>query len=89
MLGYEARVRSEIVDDLVWSRKLLSISVSFPSLIYKLFRSNDRVWNTFCRTLRGEETFHRLKKDVLGPFEFAWKAIEVFAKMRERAVLGT
>jgi geranylgeranyl reductase family protein len=87
--GYDARIRSEIVDDLVWSRKLLSISVSFPSLIYKLFRSNDRVWNTFCRTLRGEETFHRLKKDVLGPFEFAWKAIEVFAKMRERAVLGT
>ncbi len=85
---YGAQIGSQIVDDLVWSRKLLSVSVSFPHLIYRLFKSNDRVWNTFCRTLRGEETFHRLKKDVLGPFDFAWAAIDLLTRFRERSILG-
>ena len=87
LTGYGPRLAASLGHELLWSRKLLSISISFPKLIYKLFRSNDRVWSTFCRTLRGEETFHRLKKDVLGPFEFAWRAIDAFTQFRERAVL--
>lgn len=85
---YGKLLRSEVGEDLEWSRKLLSLSIMFPRLIYGLFKNNDRVWNTFCRTLRGEDSFLRLKKDVLGPFEFAWKLIELFASVRERRVLG-
>jgi geranylgeranyl reductase family protein len=87
LTGYGARLRSEIGNELIWSRKLVSVSTNFPRLIYRLFRTNDRVWNTFCRTLRGEESFHRLKKDVLGPFEFAWALIDKLTQLREPAIL--
>lgn len=86
---YHDQLLSQMGGELLWSRKLLSISVTFPKLIYRLFRSNDRVWHTFCKTLRGEESFHHLKKDVLGPFEFAWKAIELITQVRERMVLSS
>jgi geranylgeranyl reductase family protein len=83
---YGPHLISQLGSELLWSRKLVSISTAFPQLIYRLFRTNDRVWETFCRTLRGEETFHSLKKDILGPFDFAWKAIELFTRFRERSV---
>ena len=88
LTAYGAQLISEIGSELWWSRKLLSVSVAFPGLIYRLFRTNDRVWNTFCKTLRGETNFHRLKKDVLGPFEFAWRAIDTFTQLRERTILN-
>lgn len=84
---YHDRLLAQIGGELLWSRKLLSISMSFPRLIHHLFKNNDRVWQTFCKTLRGEESFQRLKKDVLGPFEFAWKAIDLFTQLRERNIL--
>jgi len=86
---YHDQLLSLMGAELLWSRKLLAISVAFPKLIYRLFRSNDLVWQTFCKTLRGEESFHRLKKDVLGPFEFAWKAIDLFTQVRERMILSS
>ena len=66
----------------------MSFSATFPRLIYRLFKSNDRVWETFCRTLRGEASFRRLKKDILGPFEFAWKAVDLFTGFGERNILA-
>jgi geranylgeranyl reductase family protein len=85
--AYNARLRTHIANELMWSRKLVSISVAFPKLIYRLFQKNDRVWQTFCRTLRGEESFEQLKKDVLGPLEFAWNAVDLFTRFRERRIL--
>ena len=85
--AYNAKLKAHIGDELMWSRKLVSISVAFPKLIYRLFQRNDRVWQTFCRTLRGEDTFAQLKKDVLGPLEFAWNAVDLFTRLRERRIL--
>jgi geranylgeranyl reductase family protein len=86
--GYEYRMKAEVGPELLLSRKLLSLSVAFPELMYRVFRHNDRVWRTFCRILRGEETFHRLKSEILGPLEFAWKAIDFMTQRRERRVLS-
>jgi len=85
---YHDQLIAQLGGELLWSRKLLSISTSFPWLIHRLFKNNDRVWQTFCQVLRGEESFQRLKKDVLGPFEFAWKAIDLFTQLRERNILS-
>ena len=85
--GYESSLRSELGPDLNWSRRLLALHVAFPHLVYRLFSNSDRVWSTFCRVLRGEESFQNLKKDVLGPLEFAWDAIEFFAQHRERRAM--
>jgi geranylgeranyl reductase family protein len=86
--GYEHQMKAEVGPELLLSRKLLSLSVAFPGLIYWVFRHNDRVWRTFCRILRGEETFLRLKSEILGPLEFAWKAIDFVTQRRERRVLS-
>jgi hypothetical protein len=84
---YHHEVTARIGAELVSSRKLLSLSVTFPKLIYRLFKSNDRVWNTFCKTLRGEETFQRLRREVLGPLQFAWKVIDAITEKREELVM--
>lgn len=86
--GYQSDLCSHIGTELLWSRKLLSVSMSFPRLMHYLFRTNDRVWETFCRTLRGEDSFQRLKRDVLGPLEFAWSLIDRFTQSREQRILG-
>jgi len=85
---YDGRLKSEVDAELFWSRKVLALSTAFPSLVHRLFRHNDAVWLTFCRILRGEDSFQRLKKEILGPLEFAWKAIELVTERRERKVLG-
>jgi geranylgeranyl reductase family protein len=73
--------------ELFSSRKLLSLSVAFPRQIYRLFRYNDRVWQTFCRVLRGEDSFEKLKRDVLGPFQFASKMVDWVTQSWERHAL--
>ncbi len=84
---YQELLFSHIRNELLWSRKLISISVAFPRLIRRLFKNDERVWRTFCETLRGEESFQRLKKQILGPLEFAWAAVDLFTRLRERSVL--
>ena len=84
---YQEMLFSHIRNELLWSRKLISISVAFPRLIRRLFKNDERVWRTFCETLRGEESFQRLKKQVLGPLEFAWAAVDLFTRLKERSVL--
>ena len=87
LTNYGSLISEEIGGELLWAKNLLSISATCPGLIYRLFRTNDRVWETFCRTLRGEESFRRLKRDILGPFEFAWKAADVFNRFGRRNTL--
>ena len=86
---YHARIMSRIGPELMWSRKLLSLSVSFPKLIPRLFKESDQVWQTFCKTLRGEGSFRQLKQDVLGPLRFAWKGMDWLASARERKILNS
>ncbi len=85
---YQRLLRMEVGTELFWSRKVVTLSVAFPKLIYRLFRNNDSVWRTFCRILRGEESFQQLKKEILGPLEFAWRAVDAFTQLRERKALA-
>jgi hypothetical protein len=74
--------------ELFWSRKLVTLSVAFPKLVYRLFQHKDSVWQTFCKILRGEESFQKLTKEILGPLEFAWNAVDTITQFRERKLLG-
>jgi geranylgeranyl reductase family protein len=85
--SYTAAVRAELMDELGWSRKLLSLSAAFPSRIYRIFKENDVVWHTFCKVLRGEDSFRHLKKEILGPFAFASRAIDWLAERLERRTI--
>ncbi|HZT39811.1 MAG TPA: geranylgeranyl reductase family protein [Bryobacteraceae bacterium] len=85
--AYSEEIMRALRDELFSSRKLLSLSVAFPKQIYRLFRYNDRVWQSFCRVLRGEETFEQLKRDVLGRFYFASRAVEWFTHKWENRML--
>jgi geranylgeranyl reductase family protein len=84
---YSRRIRRELGQELHGARKLLSLSTVFPSLPFRLFRDNDRVWDSFCRLLYGEGTFLRFHKDVLGPFGFAMRAVDFFSTCLERHAL--
>ena len=87
--SYAAAIRSELLEELSWSRKLLSLSVAFPGFVHRLFKENDRVWQTFCKVLRGEESFRHLKLEILGPFAFASRLIDAFTMRRERKAIGS
>jgi flavin-dependent dehydrogenase len=89
MAAYSRRIHSSIGAELLTCRRLLSLSVAFPRKVYELFRYNDFVWQTFCRVLRGEETLYRLKKDILGPLNFASKIIDVLSPGWERRALSS
>jgi flavin-dependent dehydrogenase len=85
---YAERIWKEIGAELIWSRKLLSYSVTFPRLIYRLLHGNDKVWEVFCRVLRGQDTFESLKKTILGPLELLWAPLEHFVVRNERRKLA-
>jgi geranylgeranyl reductase family protein len=85
---YASAIRAELADELGWSRKLLSLSVAFPGFVYRLYKENDAVWQTFCKVLRGEDSFGRLKKEILGPFAFASRLIDAFTLRQEKRLIG-
>jgi geranylgeranyl reductase family protein len=85
---YSRRMLAELGQELHGARKLLSLSAVFPGLPFRLFRDNDRVWDSFCRLLRGDGTFLRFRKDVLGPFSFAMRAVDFLAASLEKRVLS-
>jgi geranylgeranyl reductase family protein len=86
--SYAAAIHSELLEELSWSRKLLSLSVAFPGYVYRLFKENDAVWQIFCKVLRGEESFGKLKREILGPFAFASRLIDAFTLRREKKAIG-
>jgi len=81
---YDALVRHEIGRELSDSRKLLALTVVFPRLIYNVFRSSDKVWEIFCKVLKGEESIRALRKSVLGPLRSTWFVIEPFLPRLEK-----
>jgi geranylgeranyl reductase family protein len=88
LTSYDRRIKTEIGIDLYWARKLLSFSVTFPHLMYRIFKCNDEVWRAFCRVLRGQESFRVFKRKILGPLECVWMPIEFFAERCERRRLA-
>jgi geranylgeranyl reductase family protein len=89
LLGaYDQRVRSEIGSEIYWSRKLMSIAVTFPQAMYSVFRYRDSVWQTFCRILQGDSSFSELKKQVLGPLGLLWSPISGFVDLCDRRILA-
>jgi geranylgeranyl reductase family protein len=84
LVEYDRRVLEEIACELVWSRKLLSFFVTFPTMIHELFRRNDQVWAAFCRVLRGEESFRVFRQKKFGAFEFLWAPIDMFTENYEQ-----
>ena len=88
--AYAHDVAATIGQELYWSRKILSLSIAFPRAIYTLFKHSDAAWNTFCRVLRGEDTFRSLKMQTLGPLRFASRAVDaVVASLERRRMLST
>ncbi len=81
---YTQKVLREIGSELIWSRKLLSLAVTFPHALYRAFKINDRVWDTFCRVLRAEESFKSVKAAALGPLELLWTPIEFIVERYEK-----
>ncbi len=81
---YTQKVLREIGTELICSRKLLSLAVTFPHLLYRAFQINDRVWNAFCRVLRAEESFKNVKAAALGPLELLWTPIEFIVERCEK-----
>ncbi|MBV9154978.1 MAG: NAD(P)/FAD-dependent oxidoreductase, partial [Acidobacteriaceae bacterium] len=81
---YTQKVLREIGSELIWSRKLLSLAVTFPHALYRAFKINDRVWNTFCRVLRAEESFKSVKAAALGPLELLCTPIEFIVERYEK-----
>jgi flavin-dependent dehydrogenase len=86
--AYNRQLKSDVAAEVLWSRKLLTLSTAFPDLVYRLFKHNDRIWQTFCRILRGEESFQRLKNEILGPLQLVSKAVDVVTQRREHSALG-
>jgi hypothetical protein len=62
---------------------LLSVAVAFPRLVYRAFRLNDQVWNTFCQVLRAEQSFQNVRNAVLGPLELLWTPVEALVEKLE------
>lgn len=84
LVEYEQRVRAEMGCEIMWSRKLLSFFVTFPNMIHEVFKRDDKVWASFCRVLRGEESFRVFRRRKFGIFEFLWAPVDVFTGRYER-----
>jgi geranylgeranyl reductase family protein len=80
---YSERVWKEIGGDIIWARRLLSYAVSFPQVIYRLVRTNDKIWQAFCGVLMGQVSFKAFKQKVLGPLEIIWTPIQLFVEAYE------
>jgi geranylgeranyl reductase family protein len=86
---YSDRIMAAMGNELLDCRRLLSLSAAFPRRVYELFKYNEFVWQVFCKVLRGEESFFRLKKEILGPLSFAAKLIDVLSPTWERKALSS
>lgn len=87
--AYAHSLKREIGYEIMLARRLLSLAVTFPRLFYRVFRSSDEVWVTFCRVLRGEMTFEHLRNRILGPLKVLGSTLDSLVDWGERRrVLG-
>jgi geranylgeranyl reductase family protein len=85
--NYRQKLMADAASELRCARNLLSLSTIFPSLMYRLFRYNDRAWARFCRILQGTSSFVDLKSEILGPLRFASGLVDFVAERWERQAL--
>lgn len=84
---YRHAIQSGISHELRWARRLLSFGTSFPGLFYWAFEHSEEVWHSFCRVLRGEDTFEGLRKKILGPFTFLGTPLDFLVHRIEKGRL--
>jgi flavin-dependent dehydrogenase len=87
LTSYSSELLAAVRGEITCSRAMVRLAVLFPERVYRLFRNSDRAWRTFCRVLRGEETFQHLAADMLGPMRVAAKAVDVVSRLVEPAIL--
>ena len=75
---YREAVLREIVPEITYTRKLLAFFNTFPKLVHEVVRRDDRVWRTFCRVLRGEESYLLLRRKNMGPAYVLAKFVDRF-----------
>jgi geranylgeranyl reductase family protein len=80
---YEIAVRDEIVSELNFSRKLLTLFITFPNIAHEVIKDNDRVWYAFCKVLRGEESYGVFRQMVLGLPKLIWYPLSKFTSFYE------
>ena len=71
---YEKAVNTELVPELQTGRVLSRFTGRFPRAYVKLLTTNDRVWDFFCRILRGQTTYTNFKQKF-GPLKFIFQSI--------------
>ncbi|HEY7534740.1 MAG TPA: geranylgeranyl reductase family protein [Thermodesulfobacteriota bacterium] len=76
--GYDSAVKNEIVGELNFSRRLLSFFIAFPRLTHEVIKYNERVWEAFCKVLRGEESY-----GAFGLSGFIWHPVSKLASFYE------
>jgi len=87
---YRAAIHREIGFELLWARRLMSMSVSVPRIFYWLIQHQESLWKVFCDVLRGNKTFQELYRETLGPLTILDGPIDaLFSKMeRKRLILS-
>lgn len=75
---YQQAVDAEMMEELGVCRALERICIltntHTPSLFFKCIVESERVWDAFCRIVRGEKTYSSLKRR-LGPFRFLFNLL--------------
>jgi geranylgeranyl reductase family protein len=85
--SYDRRIRTEIGIEITHARELLSLAVAFPRLLFRTFKNNDAVWETFCNVLQGVESFDALRRIILGDLDLLWQPVHKFSCLCERTRL--
>ncbi len=70
---YEKAVDTEIMPELKAARTIQRMNRITPTFFFNLLKDNDRVWNAFCRLLRGEKTYVSLKYALIPPLRLLFK----------------
>jgi geranylgeranyl reductase family protein len=81
---YRNTILRDIGYELVWARRLLSMSISFPRIFYWLIQHQESLWRVFCDVLRGNRTFQELYKETLGPLTILDGPIDALFRQIEK-----
>ena len=72
--GYERSIDESLMPELHIARTLTRIGVWFPRLAYTLMKNSEWVWNSGCRVLRGERSYHDIR-GKMGRFSFLFDLV--------------
>ncbi len=81
--SYEETVDSELMPDIVVSRKLQAVLHRVPRLCVATMRYSDRFWRLLCGVVRGERTYTVLRRE-LGPLGLVLDALAAVAMKESR-----